>query len=78
MSRVINYIKCARCEKEWVEEESDGICEKCEPELEVDLLVADLWKISTTLISMNTERIRPHRKTIGRAVDSMLAKVKKL
>lgn len=38
----ILLIKCPYCNQEWIHEDSDLVCEKCKPKVDIDLAVAKM------------------------------------
>lgn len=72
MDNVVNYIKCLACDKEWAEEISDGLCEKCNDSINADLQIAELWKTLHILQSIPPEELR----RIKPSVVSILQRIK--
>jgi hypothetical protein len=54
----LNMVKCPYCTKEWVRDETELVCKDCEPDLGVDLAVADIVNAINVLKNSNSEKIK--------------------
>lgn len=71
MSNTINLCKCPYCCTEFIYEDSDLVCEKCKPMVDVDLAAADMLKAVSTLHKADISALKL-RKSVLRTIRSLL------
>lgn len=58
MTEIISMVNCPYCGDSWVREDTELVCEKCEPALRVDLAVADLVGAINNLDEIASPEVR--------------------
>lgn len=74
MTQVIDFVKCPRCEKEYIQGDLELVCIKCAPGMQMDLCLQDLLTSMTNLEEIAPELLATRKKIIY----NLLTRLKKL
>jgi len=70
----IHYTKCLRCDEEWAQVDTFGICEKCVPKIETEIAIVDLTKSIEQLETIDIQLLKQYKQHLINA-DRLLKKL---
>lgn len=63
-NQIIDFVKCPRCEKEYIQGDLELVCAKCAPAMQMDLCLQDLLTSLTNLEQIEPELLSSRKKII--------------
>lgn len=75
---VISMVQCPYCDKQWVREDTELVCEDCTPALKIDLAVADIASAVEQLKEIDPELLKRRRDLLISTNNALAEMLRKL